>query len=262
MLHLALENDRPVEMTKVLLRFPTIYKDIPTDSEAFLYEDSLQISMSPDNYVATYCQCSDRLKEQLIALLRRKDCKDKWFKKRGAQVAFPRGLPQAMKEEQDRQDFADQSQLRAIERKKKDAAADIEIANMQHAARIKQGEEQIKADLANRTRLHDQQIDHENALFSQRRSNAYLEHADRKAHAKEMAEIEYQGSEALIQLRSNAMEKEHQMERQMITAKVEAEKTVHDRAMMRIQRQEDLNRSTANTGQRLAVEARKWDDPD
>ncbi|KAI0442463.1 hypothetical protein F4803DRAFT_370210 [Xylaria telfairii] len=261
-LHLALENDRPVEMTKVLLRFPTIYKDIRTDSEAFLYEDSLQISMSPDNYVATYCQCSERLKEQLIALLREKHCKDKWYKRRGAQVASPRGLPPAMREEQERQDFADQSQLRAIERKKKDAAADIEIANMRHVANIKQGEEQNKADLANRTRLHDQQIDHENAMSSQRRGNAYLEHTDRKARAMEMATIEYQASEALVQLRSSAMEKEHQMERQMITAKVEAEKTVHDRAMMRIQRQEELNRSSPNTGQRPAIEAKKWDDPD
>ncbi|KAI0490515.1 hypothetical protein F4859DRAFT_520292 [Xylaria cf. heliscus] len=261
-LHLALENDWPVEITKVLLRFPTIYKDIPTDSEAFLYEDSLQISMSPDNYVAEYCQCSETTKGQLITLLRKKHCKDKWFKKRGAQVDSPRGLPPAMKEEQDRQDLADQSQLRAIERKKKDAEADIEIANMRLAASIKQGEEQNEADIANRDRLHDQQMDHEDTLSSQRRRNAYLEHADQKVYAKEMAKIHYEASEAQIQLRHDATKKEHEMERQLITAKVEADKTVHDRALMRIQRQEELNkRAVDNTG-KPAIEEKKWDDLD
>ncbi|TGJ85546.1 hypothetical protein E0Z10_g3185 [Xylaria hypoxylon] len=261
-LHLALENDQPVEITRILLRIPAMYKDISTDSEAFLYEDSTHISMSPDNYVARCCQCGDNFKEQLISLLREKHCKDKWYKKHGAQVDSPRGLPPAMKEEQERQDFADQSQRRAIERRRKEAQADIEIAHMRHVASMRQGEEQNKVDLANRSRLQDQQIYHENAISSQRRGNANLEHSDRKAHAQDMAKIEYQASQALIEQRSSAMKREHEMERQMIQDKVKAEKMVHDRAMMRIQRQEEFNRRTIDTGQRLAVEAKRWDDPD
>jgi ankyrin repeat protein len=38
-LHLALENDQPIEITRILLRFPKIYNEIQTDSEVFIFED-------------------------------------------------------------------------------------------------------------------------------------------------------------------------------------------------------------------------------
>jgi hypothetical protein len=50
-LYLTLENVRLIEVTRALLRFLEIYKDLRIDSEIFIYEDSRGRFISLDIYV-------------------------------------------------------------------------------------------------------------------------------------------------------------------------------------------------------------------
>ncbi|KAF2013540.1 hypothetical protein BU24DRAFT_424540 [Aaosphaeria arxii CBS 175.79] len=102
-LHLALDNEQPVEITRQLLRFPKIYRNICTDSELFIYEDAQGIFMSPDFYVRQYSKHTEDIKSSLVTLLRNSGCKEKWFVMGHRQVPRPRGLPPLLKEATERQ---------------------------------------------------------------------------------------------------------------------------------------------------------------
>lgn len=274
-LHLALDNNRPVEVTKVLLRFKEIWKDIQTDSETFLYEDARGISMSPDLYVREYCNCSERMKRELLELLKNSQCKSKWFKKRGQQVADPQGLPPAMLEIQQREDLADQQALRAIERQRMQARANLDIDRAQHKERLKQNKELNTADMTNRQLQHQQALQHDNALSTQRRYNASLERTEQTNHANQMAQIEYRALENRNNLQYNALEREADLQRKTLTDKEAVEQRMHDREMRRMQRAQE-NIKLAAREQRQLIEASKaarldgpapmkmldWDQPD
>jgi hypothetical protein len=135
-LHLALENDRPIEITKTLLGFEETYKEIRSHSETFLFEDSRGTCMSPDRYVTQCCSCSDNLKVALIDLLLKNFCKEKWFRKKGVQLSEPIGLPPGMQDAMDRQDLADQIDLRERERHQLCANRELKIERTRYAARL------------------------------------------------------------------------------------------------------------------------------
>lgn len=255
-LHLALTNYRPVEVTKILLRFPEVWKDIRTDSELFLFEDARNICMSPNHFVTEYCTCSDSVKGELQELLRKKHCKSKWYKKRGAQVPNPEGLPPAMKDVQDREDLADQAEHRAIARRKMHAKAELEIENQRHQAKLKQNSEQTAAELTNRARIHQQEMEQDSALSSQRRYHANLERKDQQSHRERMAQIEYNATEGQNQLRLKALEKESEVETRAIGFRDEADQKAHNRAMSRFERQQETIRLAASEQKRM-IEAAK-----
>lgn len=267
-LHLALENDQPVEVTNALLRFPEIYKDIRDDSEMFLFEDSHGISMSPDRYVTEYCSCSDTLKRMLISLLESKQCKEKWFKKKGAQLPDCKGLPQRMKEAMDLQDLADQAELRAMRRRAMSAKADLDIENERHKAKLQQSKEQMETTLHNSQRMHQQQLAHDNALSSQRRSNANLERQDEQRHLETKARIEHASLEQKYQLeyssqkqkdqqRYDARSREMELERKMIKSREAAEERSHNREFSRMDRRDASVKLLANEQKGLIEAARR-----
>jgi hypothetical protein len=259
-LHLALMNNRPVEITRVLLRFSEICKDLKTDSETFLYEDANGISISPNHFVTEHCRCNERHKRELQELLKYK-CKSKRFKKRGKQIHDPEGLPPAMQEIQDSEDLADQKQLRRIEREKFQLMTDLQIDNERHNAKIKQNQEFTNASLTNNTLVHNQKLDHNTALFSQSRRNANLEREDQQNHAGKMANIEYNAKSNLNQLTYTAKEREHVLQKRMIQDNSAAEQHNHNLAMRRIDRQEESAKVIAREQnqimreQRLLIEA-------
>jgi ankyrin repeat domain-containing protein 50 len=286
-LHLTLHNDQPVEVTRALLRFPEIYNDIRTDSETFRFEDSRKISMSPDRYVTEYCKCSQGLKDMLIDLLEKKQCKEKWFKKNGEQLDDCKGLPQGLKEAMDQQDIADQAELRAIRRRQLSANADLKIENVRHKARMLQSKEQTDANLYNTQRINEQQLAHDNALSTQRRKNTNLDRADERHHLEQKNQLEYSSIERKKQLefttqqrhdqleyssierkkqleftsqqrhdqqRYMTTEREASLEKRLIESRDEAEKRSLDRAMHRFERQDKSIMLAANQ-QRALIEA-------
>jgi hypothetical protein len=285
-LHLALENDRPFEVTKALLRFPEIYKDICTHSETFVYEDAQGRFMSPDVYAKLYCKCGGHFQSQLVDLLEKKGCMTKWFRKQGDQLADCRGLPPALKEEMDRQDIADQAERREIQRRLTSAKIDLEIKQQRHLANMSQSKEQADLDMRNTQRANDQQIAHDNALSTQRRNNANAERSDERWHiqernklelsaAKDISQLEYSSQKEKDQQRYAAMDREAGLERRLLETREAAEKRSQSRAMERFARQDQSVRLAAQEQRAFITAAREarvsaqasqlaipWDQPD
>lgn len=293
-LHLAVENPQPVEITRVLLRFPEIYNDLRTHSEVFIYEDEQGRFMSPDVYVERYCRNADPL---LIDILRKKGCKRKWFTKRGDQLPNCEGLPPALEEMQNRQDLADQEEQRAIKRREERAKVDLKIQQEQHEASMMQSKEQTDLALHNAQRTNDQQIAHEGRVALQRRTNANSERADERFHIQETNRIRYDATKAQNQLeyssqqklkqleyssqaqqqqqRYQAIEREAGLEKKMLESREAAELRNQARVMERLARQDKSVQLAAQQQRALiaaAKEARvnqeaaqlaiKWDQPD
>ncbi|KAJ4305134.1 hypothetical protein N0V90_000664 [Kalmusia sp. IMI 367209] len=283
-LHLALDNKHPIEITRALLRFPEIYKEIRTDSELFLYEDSQQRYMSPDEYVKQYCKLGDRVRLLLVELLVQKGCKEKWFTKRGDQPAGYKGLPPALKEEMERQDLADQAEQHEIKRRKQTAQVERDIQKGHHMASMIQSKERADLELFNTQRHNDQQIAHDSRLAIQRRNNSNAERADERYHLKEKdrltyeatrkrTELEYSSQQRLKELEHVSAERQAGLERKLIESREAAESRSEVRAMERFARQDQSIRLAAqeqrallavphvprNSKEQLALE---WEKPD
>lgn len=178
-LHLAFENDRPIEITRALLRFPEIYKDIRSDSEMFLFEDVEGRYMSPDVYIQQHVDSTEQTKQELLRLLAGVSCKSKWFRKKGAQPAGYKGLPPDLLKVMERADLEDQAEARAIQRRLESARIDQEIRQRQHELTTVHTEQEA----SQRLRLEDD-------LSSQRRRNAAADHAQERTALLERTRIE------------------------------------------------------------------------
>lgn len=210
-LHLAIDNEEPLEITRVLLRFPEIYKDLRTDSERFLFKDEQGRYMSPDIYAKRYCRSGEINQSQLIALLAEK-CKTKWFTKASPQLADYQGLPPALEAIQKQQDLADQAEQREIERRQRSAKADLEISEKHHRATMIQSKEQADLSLFNTQRMNDQQIAHDSRIAVQRRANLNLEREDERHHIKESNRLTYAATQERNQLEYSSRQQIQQLE--------------------------------------------------
>jgi hypothetical protein len=148
-LHLVLENDKPVEITLNLLHLPKTYKDIQADSELSIYEDEQGSFMSPAIYAQRYCKSGEYNQSGLIRLPKEKRCKEEWFITLGNQLVEPRGLPPALKVAMAKQDLADQAEERAIRRCKQSAKIELEFQQESHRTNIMQSKEQANLVLLN-----------------------------------------------------------------------------------------------------------------
>lgn len=211
-LHLAFENKSPIEVTRALLRFPEVYKDIQTDSEVFLYEDSQKRLLSPDVYVKQHCKHNDHGKKLLVTLLEQKSCKEKWFTKRGQQLADCKGLPPALEAEMARQNLADQAEQRENQRRQQKANMEHEIAQKQHDTNMRHGKERADLQLYNKQRQNDQEVAHDSRLAIQRRENANVERADERNHIRESERIQHEGAQNRAELVYSSQQQLKQLE--------------------------------------------------
>ena len=210
-LHLALENDQPVDMTRVLLRFPEVYKDLRTDSETFLYQDSQGRFMSPDIYAQRYCRSDDHYKSQLIAVLESK-CKTKWFTKTGVQLSDCKGLPRELEEMKREQDLADQLEQRAVQRRQRSADMELQISQQHHRNNMLQSKQQVDLNFANLQRLNDQQVAHDSKLSEQRRLHMNSERASERFHIQESNRLTYTAAQQKHQLDYSSQKQMKQLE--------------------------------------------------
>jgi hypothetical protein len=289
-LHLALDNEHPIEVTRALLRFPEIYKDIRTDSEVFLYKDSQNRFLSPDVYVEQYCRLDNRVKSVLVDLLHQKGCKSKWFSKRGAQLPDCKGLPLALKEAMDRQDLADQAEQRENQRRHRTAQVELQIKEEHYRTDMVQNKERADLELFNAQRQNDQQVAHESRVAIQRRSNLNAERTDERNHIQErerlmyeaaqrtsqlhytsqsnlkqleyssqrqLKELEYTSQDRVNQLQYAAADRQAQLERKLIESREAADSRSQAKAMERFARQDQSVRLAAKEQRLLMAEAQK-----
>ncbi|KAF2673468.1 hypothetical protein BT63DRAFT_157442 [Microthyrium microscopicum] len=266
-LHLALENIQPVVVLKTLLRFPQIYEDIRGDSDKFTFEDSRGITMSPDRYVSECCKHDENVKHKLKEMLSKKSCKEKWFKLKGQQLPDCVGLPPGLKEEHDQQDLADQVELRAIDRRRMSARADIDIERRTNNFRLEESKRQTAQTLENTQRIHSQQLENDNARAIQDRQNAKAQRSDERSHRQSMAQIEYNSRNSILQLeyssqqqkensRLSAMGREQALRSKMLSIEQDAESSSHRRAIERYNRQDASARTIAAEQRSLLQAAR------
>ncbi|KAI4949399.1 hypothetical protein J4E91_005138 [Alternaria rosae] len=259
-LHLALENEHPIDITRALLRFPEIYKDLRTDSEVFVYENDHGRFMSPDLYAQYYCSNENCYKPQLIAILESK-CKTKWFTKTGIQLQDCKGLPRELEEMKKQQDLADQAEHRAIQRRQRDAQNELHISQNHHRNNMLQSREQADLNLFNAQRLNDQQIAHDSRASEQRRLHSNLDREAERYHiqeshrltynaAQQTRQLEYTSQQQLKQLESSSQNEQNQQryaalqreaahERNLIEDREAAEKRSQTRAIERMARQDE-----------------------
>jgi hypothetical protein len=289
-LHLALDNEHPIEVTRALLRFPEIYKDIRTDSEVFLYEDAQQRFLSPDVYVGQYCKTDKRTKSLLVDLLQRKGCKSKWYTKRGDQPPDCKGLPPALKEAMDRQSLADQAEKRESQRRHRTAQVEMQIKQQHYQADMIQNKERADLELFNTQRHNDQQVAHESRVAIQRRSNLNTERTDERNHIqerervmyeaaqrtsqlqyssqsqlkqleyssqKQLKELEYTSQDQANKLQYAAADRQAQLERKLIESREAADSRSQAKAMERFARQDQSVRLAAKEQRLLMAEAQK-----
>lgn len=200
-LHLALENRRPIEITRALLRFPEVYKDIRSDAETFLYQDSAGRYMSPDVYLHQCIDCEDQTKAELSRLLQSVSCKSKLFRKKGSQPEGYKGLPPELQKIMDQADLEDLAEQRAIQRRLESARVDEGIRQRQH-----------QTSLAHTQQQADQQLRLENSLSTQRRTNAAADHAQARTALLERTRIENDASMERGRIENDAARERGQIE--------------------------------------------------
>ena len=210
-LHLAIENDQPIDISKVLLRFPEVYKNVCTDSETFIYQDSQGRFMSPDIYAQRYCRSDNHYKSQLVAMLKSK-CKTKWFTKTGVQLNDCEGLPRELEEMKRKQDLADQVEQRTIQRRQRIADVERQISQQQHRNNLLQSREQVDLNLFNAQRLNDQQIAHDGRLSDQRRLHMNSEREAERYHIQESNRLAYTAAQQTHQLEYSSQMQMKQLE--------------------------------------------------
>jgi ankyrin repeat protein len=211
-LHLALENNQPLLITKLLLRFRGVYEDIRTDSEAFLFEDQDHLCYSPNRYVEHKIDASVSLKQSLIKLLKDSNCKDKYFAWKGPQPPGYNGLPPALKDIVRRAEMANEAQRLEDERKKTSTQFEIQLGAQRHAILIQQKQEISDVDYRDQERAHEQRSRQQRILADQRMSEKRQEQAEERSHLQQTAEIEYSSAHLRAQLNTSTAREQSQVE--------------------------------------------------
>lgn len=136
-LHLALDNDSPLEVTRTLLEFEQIWKRINDDD--FLYEDQQGVCYSPTKYVERfYVGSEDGMRQILIDLLHSKRCKDRLFSRRGDHPQGAEGLPDHLREIRDREALEDRQLEQSLARMRLMTERQIELSNLQFDNELRQ----------------------------------------------------------------------------------------------------------------------------
>jgi ankyrin repeat protein len=231
LLHLALDNDCALDVTRTLLEFPQIWKRINEDF--FLYQDSRHICYSPTKYVEEfYIGAEHGMRETLVQLLKTKRCKDRLFSDKGEQIQGAIGLPEDLEVMERRQTLANEEHARSMQRMKEMAALQIELSNKaldnslrqaqrQEEYEIESGqrrnEKQIAWDTAKgRRRLqiareeHEQDLQNKAAAAIQEREIMTTNRAASLDHMKKVARIEKSSAEAKVEVQSKLLDRQDQ----------------------------------------------------
>jgi len=116
MLHLALENEHSVAVTRELLTFPAVWKNI--NHPIYLYKDTQGYIYSPTKYAELLFQASSPEKsQQLTRLLRARKCKDYFYAHTVDQPEGAVGLPEEVAEAVNKQKRADHEQREELRRR-------------------------------------------------------------------------------------------------------------------------------------------------
>lgn len=222
-LHLALDNDSPLEVTKTLLQFPQIWKRLNDD--VFLYEDSQNICYSPTKYVERfYVGTPDGMRQTLINLLKGKRCKDRLFSTRGEHPPGAEGLPDELAAIVRRESLADRELEQTKRRMRELATLEIELSNQRSENGIRQDRQREAYEIESGQRKHQRELAWSREVSQQKQLAITAEH---ELELRNMAAAAVQNRE--IENTDRAAELEHMrsvtlVEQRKIDAKLSAQK--------------------------------------
>lgn len=174
-LHLALDNDSPLQLTRTLLQFPQIWKRLNDD--VFLYEDSQNICYSPTKYVERfYVGTADGMRQTLINLLKSKRCKDRLFSTRGEHPPGAQGLPDDLAAIVRRESLADRELEQTKRRMKEMVTLEIELSNQRNENSIRQDRQREAYQIESGQRKHERELARNGEVSQQRRLAIAAEH--------------------------------------------------------------------------------------
>ena len=277
-LHLALDNGSSLELTRILLQIPQIWKRI--NDEIFLYKDSLGVCYSPTKYVEHFYEGSSAGRDALIDLLKSKRCEDRHFSMRVDQQPVKAiGLPPEIASFVARQALVDREHQLTLQRRRESAMLEMELGQMQHQRMLEQSASRTLATLDEGRQIesrelesiqrrhtlaltHQQQIqqdrlsaiNEQNRIQLQNERDAAVQRrritdADQTAeanHRRNVASIEQQSADATanIQLR-------------LLRSQEEVASRQHDRSLALIGRQDESVRLKARELAQVAEAQRR-----
>ncbi|KAH8700121.1 hypothetical protein BGW36DRAFT_405426 [Talaromyces proteolyticus] len=276
-LHLALDNAHPFEITEALLEFPQIWKFINEPIHQF--EDSEGFIYSPTKYVEHFYHGPKPVAKELTRLLRGKRCQDCYYSSRDKdQPSDAVGIPKEIAAEIDKRKRRDREQRQEMIRLDELAAHQREIRMQSHQLDMRMSEERHDQGMKqiqdrelfeqqSMQKKHKLTILHEEDLNQQRRNqleeNSKLKIrllADESIHQQSLLEAERNGelkykNRLLIQDRE-AEEAKFNIQKAFLLERDQVDEKQHDRQMQWIDRQDQSVKTRAVEVKSIAEAAR------
>jgi ankyrin repeat domain-containing protein 50 len=225
LLHLAIDNPAGFEVVRCLLSFPQVWQNL--NSDEFLFEDSSSICYSPTKYVQHfYIGTEDgAMKQNLIKLLKSRNCEDRYFKLRGAQPQGYIGLPKFMLETDQRNMIEYQKHQEDMKRIRERAELEIDLSNRlantslrqdqdKHTLRLKQAADLEAIENSKRMNLleyskqsADQQLSLDTARWLTEHDHAERRRQAEISQASRMSNIKTEGSDRQARIQERLLDR-------------------------------------------------------
>lgn len=249
MLHLALENEHSVAVTRELLAFPAVWENI--NHSIYLYKDTQGYVYSPTKYAELLLGADNEKKcQQLTKLLRARKCKDRFYAHTVVQPEGAVGLPEDVAEAVNKQKRADHEQREELKRRDaiavhqraieaEDYERNLKLAKERHNLLMRQLKEEEHAEKQVATNKQAMAVRHAQELQRERQdalraeNKIRLEGADeegarrrRNAASEQQAELTHQGN--LLRSQNAALKSKLDNEQQIINARAAAARKEYD----------------------------------
>lgn len=192
LLHLALDNDMPMGVLKILLDFPQFSEHLNDDS--FLYEDATGTVYSPTSYAETFYNGSATEREKLVRLLQDKNCPRNMWNRQGRHPPnyTYNTMPAHLKAMVDQEKIDELKMAKELQRRQEQARIERELADRNHKHLMDQAAARHRHEL-----LEAQQREAQLAAAEMRRQEA------EKRHRRDLAAAEAQALREKHQLEVN-----------------------------------------------------------
>ena len=234
LLHLALDNDMPLGILKVLLDFPQFSEHL--NDEAFLYEDATGTVYSPTSYAETFYNGPPTEKLKLVQLLADKNCARNMWNRQGR---HPPGytyntMPAHLKAMVDQEKIDELKHAKDMQRRQEEARVERELADRNHKYLMDQAAARHRQEA-----MEAQQRETQQAAADLRRREAETR------HKRELAIAESQSLREKHQLEIN-QQSALATQRQQIEDRDRARAHTHQQRMNALELERATNESRVN----------------
>jgi flagellar biosynthesis GTPase FlhF len=241
LLHLALDNEMPVGILKVLLDFPQFSEHLNDDS--FLYEDPNSTVYSPTSYAETFYKGTATERTKLVKLLEDKNCARNMWNRQGKHPPnfTYNTMPPHLKAMVDQEKIDQLKHEHDLKRRQEEARVERELADRNHKHLMEQAAARHRHEA-----MEAQQREAQRAAAAMRQQEA------EKRHKRELALAEAQSLRDKHQLELN-QQSAMAMQRQQIEDRDRARIHRHQAEMNALEIERAANQSRVSEQQHVSV---------